>query len=147
MRQEGKRQAGGGEGGEVQGGGRKGNTVADIYPRPCVTGSAKSAMMNVLAGINPQCTPPLLRALRRFLSRSRSSLSSYSRASSRRRVVSSPPPRKNPPDVLVRRLSHPPVRFHCSCARVLLVHGVHDRENDSLSVSDYLQTPGTCTNA
>lgn len=31
---------------------------ADIYPRPCVTGSAKSAMMNVLAGINPQCTPP-----------------------------------------------------------------------------------------
>lgn len=32
---------------------------ADIYPRQCVTGSAKSAMMNVLAGINPQCTPPL----------------------------------------------------------------------------------------
>lgn len=31
---------------------------ADIYPRQCVTGSAKSAMMNVLAGINPQCTPP-----------------------------------------------------------------------------------------
>ena len=31
----------------------------DIYPRPCVTGSAKSAMMNVLAGINPQCTPRL----------------------------------------------------------------------------------------
>lgn len=33
----------------------------DIYPRPCVTGSAKSAVMNVLAGINPQCTPPLPR--------------------------------------------------------------------------------------
>lgn len=31
---------------------------ADIYPGQCVTGSAKSAMMNVLAGINPQCTPP-----------------------------------------------------------------------------------------
>lgn len=31
---------------------------ADIYPWQCVTGSAKSAMMNVLAGINPQCTPP-----------------------------------------------------------------------------------------
>lgn len=30
-----------------------------IYPWPCVTGSAKSAMMNALAGINPQCTSPL----------------------------------------------------------------------------------------
>lgn len=44
-------------------GGRDGGVVvgmeADIYPRQCVTGSAKSAMMNVLAGINPQCTPPL----------------------------------------------------------------------------------------
>lgn len=39
-------------------GGRVEGMEADIYPRQCVTGSAKSAMMNVLAGINPQCTPP-----------------------------------------------------------------------------------------
>lgn len=34
-----------------------GGVAVDIYLQPCVTGSAKSAMMNVLAGINPQCTP------------------------------------------------------------------------------------------